>query len=85
MPDTLDETGFDPESMSVGEDALLERIRDYGVRAASVVTGDTQVTRQRGVVLLMIAAVAVAFAPAKIRVPGLVALILQALDMGRRR
>jgi hypothetical protein len=84
MPDTLDETGFDPERHIIGEDAIAE-LREQAIRVASVITGDTHVAQQRAIVLLMIAAAAIAFAPSRLRVPGLVALMLHALDVGRRR
>jgi precorrin-3B methylase len=84
MPDTLDQSGFDPEKNVVGEDAIAE-LRDRVIRVASVVTGDTQVARLRPMVLLMIAAAAVALAPIRVRVPGVLALILAAADVARRR
>lgn len=84
MPDTLDRSGYDPEHHIVGEDAMAE-LRGHMIRAASVVTGDTQVARIRPIVLLMIAAAAVALAPPRIRVPGVLAIVLAAVDVARRR
>jgi hypothetical protein len=84
MPDTLDQSGFDPEKNVVGEDAIAE-LRDRVIRVASVVTGDTQVARLRPTILLMIAAAAVALAPSRVRVPGVLALVLAAADVARRR
>jgi hypothetical protein len=84
MPDTLDQSGYDPEKNIVGEDAIAE-LRERVIRTASAITGDTQVARLRPTLLLMIAAAAVAFAPPRVRVPGILALILAAADVARRR
>ena len=83
MPDTLDDTGYDPEHNIVGEDAIAE-LRDRVTRVAAAVTGDTQVARLRPMVLLMIASVAVALSPSRYRVPGILAIILAAADVSRR-
>ena len=84
MPDTLDETGFDPEHNVIGEDAIAEW-RERAIRVAAVVTGDTQVARIRPTILLMIAAAAVALAPIRVRVPGIIAILLAVADTARRR
>jgi hypothetical protein len=84
MPDTIDDTGFDPERHFIGEDAVAE-LRDRTMRVAGAITGDTQVARLRPMVLLMIAAVAVALSPSRYRVPGILAIILAAADVTRRQ
>lgn len=84
MPDTLDETGYDPEKHIIGEDAIAE-LRDRVVRTAGAITGDTQVARLRPMLLLMIASVAVALSPSRYRVPGILAIILAAADVSRRQ
>jgi len=84
MPDTLDDTGFDPERHFIGEEAIAD-LRDRVIRTAGAITGDAQVARLRPMVLLMITAVAVALAPVRVRVPGILALVLAAADVSRRR
>lgn len=84
MPDTLDPEGFDPERHIVGEEALREW-RDLGIRAAGVVTGDTQLARLRPTILLILAAAAMTAAPWRARIVGTMALMLALADLMRRR
>jgi hypothetical protein len=84
MPDTLEPEGFDPERHIIGEQAFIET-RDLVIRAAATLTGDTQVAQQRTTLLTMIAAIAVAAAPLRYRVPGMLALVLLITDLRRRR
>lgn len=77
VPDTIDRSGFDPDRHVIGDEARAQW-RDLAIDVARVATGDTQVAQQRTTLLLMTAAVALAFAPIHARVVGSVALLLMA-------
>jgi len=84
MPDTLDQPGFDPEKHIIGEEAIAAW-REVGINTAGAILGDTQVARLRSILLTMIATAAMSTASPRVRLVGLLALMLALADALKRR